>query len=70
MATKGKNKRRQLEIFDTIHNVNLSVDSQEEIDFINWCCEATNLSIINDFKYQPDSFKLFDDVKYFDINNK
>lgn len=49
MATVGKNKRRQLTVFDDIHNVELSVDSTEEIDFVNWCCEATSLSVINDF---------------------
>ena len=49
MAEQGKNKRRQLEVEDTIHNKVLSVDSQEEIDFTNWLCEAIELSIISDF---------------------
>lgn len=70
MANKGKNKRRQLEVYDEIHNQNLSVDSQEEIDFINWCSDAVNLSVINDFQYQPDSFRLFESVQYKDIYGK
>lgn len=36
----GKNKRRQLEAYDSLHSVMLSVDSQEEVDFVNWLCEA------------------------------
>lgn len=40
MATQGKNKRRQLTVYDDVHDIELSVDSTEEIDFINWCCEA------------------------------
>ena len=66
----GKNKRRQLLVEDTVHNKQLSVDSVEEVDTVNWLCEATQLSIINDFTYQPASFHLFDAVKYQDINNK
>ena len=70
MAEKGKNKRRQLTAYDYIHNKELSVDSAEEVDTLNWLCEAKTLSIINDFEYQPESFKLFDDVKYQDATNK
>ena len=37
----GKNKRRQLLVEDTVHNKQLSVDSVEEVDTVNWLCEAT-----------------------------
>jgi len=70
MADKGKNKRRQLETFDAVHRVMLSVDSQEEVDFKSWCEEAVGLSVLNDFKYQPESFVLFDPVKYVDVEGK
>lgn len=66
----GKNKRRQLEAFDSVHKVTISADSNEEIDTLNWLCEAYDLSIINDFQYQPPSFNLFDDVKYIDVYGK
>ena len=70
MAEQGKNKRRQLTVVDDVHNVELSVDSPEEIDFVNWCCEAVQLSIINDFEYQPASYELADPVQYIDVNGK
>ena len=66
----GKNTRRKFIVNDTIHNVSLSVDSIEEQDFVNWVCEACDLSIIQDFQYQPEPFKLFNAVYYTDINNK
>lgn len=66
----GKNKRSQLTFDDKIHNVTLSVDSQEEIDTLNWLSEAYALSVINDFEYQPKSFLLFDQQKYVDIDGK
>ena len=47
----GKNKRRQLLVEDTAHDVVLSVDSQEEVDTVNWLCEAKALSVISDFSY-------------------
>ena len=67
---QGKNKRRQFIFNDTIHNVKLSCDSQEEIDFLNYCVESCNLGIFNDFEYQPQSFILSDAVKFKDTNNK
>lgn len=70
MQQTGKNKRRQFEVYDIIHNVNLSVDSQEEVDFIEWCNEATKLSIINDYFYQPESYQLAESVKYKNVFNK
>ena len=70
MAQQGKNKRRQLIANDTIHNIVLSVDSQEEIDTLSWLTECKQLGIINDFSYQPDAFTLSDPVKYQDVNNK
>ena len=47
----GKNKRRQLECYDTFHEKQLSCDSAEEVDFVAWCCEAAKLGIIKDFSY-------------------
>lgn len=70
MADRGKNTRRQLEIEDTVHGKTLSVDSVEECDFINWLCEAHDLSVIGDFQYQPPSFSLFENTKYVDVNGK
>ena len=68
--TSGKNKRRQLEAYDSLHSVMLSVDSQEEVDVLNWLCEAAQLSAISDFEYQPSSFQLFDAVRYEDVDGK
>jgi len=42
----GKNKRKQLTVDDTVHGVQLSVDSTEEVDFVNWACEACQLSVL------------------------
>ena len=70
MVTSGKNKRRQIEAFDEIHNIVLSVDSNEECDCLEWLTECYRAGIINSFTYQPDSFVLFDPVKYKDITNK
>ena len=67
---QGKNKRRQFIFNDTVHNISLSCDSQEEIDFLNYCIESYNLGIFNDFEYQPQSFILSENVKFKDINNK
>lgn len=36
----GNNKRRTFKQHDYFHNVDLEVDSLEECDFIEWCCEA------------------------------
>lgn len=70
MSSNGKNKRRQITCYDDIHRQELSVDSQEEVDTLAWLSEATKLSVINDFSYQPPSFHLFDSVKYQDIDGK
>lgn len=70
MTSKGKNKRKQLEYFDKIHNQSLSVDSIEEIDFLKWLDEAKRLSIINDYLYQPQSFELYKSETYIDVNGK
>lgn len=59
---QGKNKRKQLTVSDTVHGVTLSVDSTEEVDFVNWACEACQLSILHDFQYQPPPFSLFEAV--------
>lgn len=42
----------------------------EEIDTLNWLCEAHSLGVINDFTYQPEPFNLFDSVKYEDVDCK
>jgi len=70
MKTIGKNKRRQIEIEDRIHDVILSVDSQEECDTLEWLSECVELSVINDFIYQPEPFLLSEPVKYIDASNK
>lgn len=70
MAEQGKNRRRQLEAEDTVHGATLSVDSQEEVDFVNWLCEAHSLSAVGDFQYQPPSFELFGNTKYVDVYGK
>ena len=70
MADAGKNRRRQLEAWDSVHGRTLSVDSKEEQDFINWLCEANSLSVIGDFQYQPPSFGLFGNTKYVDVDGK
>lgn len=70
MANSGKNKRRSFEVEDKLHNVVLSVDSEEEVQLVQWINEAKDLSVINDFIYQPESYTLFDSVKYTDIDGK
>lgn len=70
MENAGKNRRRQLDAWDSAHGRALSVDSVEESDFINWLCEAKSLSVINDFQYQPPSFRLFDNEKYQDVDGR
>lgn len=47
----GKNKRRQFVGKDIVHNVDLYMDSVEELDFLEWCIEAVSLGIISDFEY-------------------
>lgn len=66
----GKNKRRQLEFFDLFHNKQLLVDSNEEIDTLEWLIEARSNNIIIDFEYQPKAFILFDAVKFNTVENK
>lgn len=66
----GKNKRRQLDFFDSVHGVNLKCDSQEEIDFLEWLIEAKSKSLIDDFRYQPESFLLSDKVDYINLKGK
>ena len=70
MQTTGKNKRRQLTVQDSHHNLELTVDSAEEIDFVRWCCEAVKLGRILDFEYQPESFVLFNQVSFEDVAGK
>ena len=60
----GKNKRRQLELHDPVHNVDLLVDSMEEVEFAQWLFEAHSLGIVVDFTYQPESFPLTGKVDY------
>jgi len=70
MADSGKNGRRQLEAYDSLHGRTLSVDSREEVDAINWLCEAAELSAVRDFEYQPRSFELFAGADYVDADGK
>ena len=66
----GKNSRRQFPYRDSFHNVDLQMDSIEECDFIEWCIEAAQLGLIQDFAYQPPSIKLFDAVDYIAFDGK
>lgn len=66
----GKNKRKQIKHRDSFHNVDLNMDSTEECDIIEWCIEAAQLGIIQDFEYQPKSIKLFDSVEYVTFDGK
>ena len=66
----GKNSRRQFPYRDSFHNVDLQMDSIEECDFIEWCIEAAQLNLIQDFEYQPPSIKLFDAVDYTSLDGK
>lgn len=69
----GKNKRRQLELHDPVHNADLLVDSMEEVEFLQWLFEAHSLGIVTDFTYQPESFFLTSKVDYtpmFPVNEK
>ena len=66
----GKNKRKHIAAFDNVHKVQLQLDSIEERDFLFWCCEAVELSIISDFEYQPKTFILSDAVKIQTCNNR
>lgn len=38
----------------------INFDSNEQIDFYKWLIQAKNNSIVEDFVYQPQAFKLFD----------
>lgn len=66
----GKNKRRTIPAHDSVHNVDLELDSTEEYDFLQFCVEAYNLKILDEFQYQPRSFKLFDSINYQTIDGK
>lgn len=66
----GKNKRRQIECYDSFHEVPLNCDSAEEVDFVEWCSEAAKLNVIQDFIYQPEPILLFDAVSYLDFQRK
>lgn len=66
----GKNKRKQIPCFDAFHDVEVQCDSTEECDFIAWCSEMAQLKLIQDYVYQPSSFKLSDSIKYTTINKK
>ena len=70
MANQGKNKRRQLEVLDETHQVKLSVDSQEECDMVHWLDEAIQLSVINNYEYQPAPYILADSIRYVDVEGK
>lgn len=45
----GKNKRRTIETTDYVHNIVIEADSDEEIDTLEWLCEAYKYGIILDF---------------------
>ena len=66
----GKNTRRQFQHHDDFHDIDVSVDSYEEYDFMNWCSEAAQLGIIIDFEYQPKSFILSEPIFYTNTDGK
>lgn len=66
----GKNRRRTLQAYDSVHNVTVDADSEEECDFFEWLCEAYTLGIIQDFQYQPREFQLSDNINYNNIDGK
>ena len=66
----GKNKRKQIDYFDSFHNIKLQLDSMEEVDTLDWLLEAQKLGLIVDWEYQPDSIGLFQSVNYINVDNK
>lgn len=66
----GKNKRQTIQCFDSIHNIQLEMDSIEEVEFLKWLIRAVELKIVTDFEYQPKSFILSNTVKYKDQKGK
>lgn len=70
MGLIGKNKRKQFQVFDLVHNVTLTVDSQEELEFTKWLCVAKSLNLIKDFRYQPEPYLLSDPIYYETIGPK
>ena len=64
----GKNLRSKFQVFDSVHNKTLDVDSQEEVEFTKWLCRANELGIMTDFEYQPKSFILSEKAHY--VNSK
>lgn len=66
----SKNKRRQLQYYDSYHNIIVMLDSCEEQDVYAWCIEAVGKNILKDFRYQPDSFKLSDSISYLTVDGK
>lgn len=66
----GKNKRRTIEATDYVHNVVIEADSDEEVDTLEWLCEAYKHGIILDFQYQPRSFQLSESISYNTVDGK
>lgn len=58
----GKNKRRQIVYRDSFHGVDVNCDSLEECDVIDWCSEAAQLGVLEDFQYQPPSIQLSESI--------
>lgn len=66
----GRNKRRTILANDYVHNLTIEADSDEEIDTLEWLCEAYNKGLILDFQYQPRSFQLSESISYNTIDGK
>lgn len=62
----GKNKRKQLECLDTRTNEVILVDSIEEVLTYKWLVKAYEMGIVKSFVYQPITFEITKQVKYFD----
>lgn len=66
----GRNKRRTILAHDSIHGLDLEMDSIEECDFLQWLCEAYVLGIISGFQYQSRTFQLFESKNYLTVEGK
>lgn len=66
----GRNKRRTLHAYDSVHEVDLEMDSVEEVDFLQFCIEACRLAVLEDFQYQSRTFQLSGPITYQTVDGK
>ena len=60
----GRNKNSNFEVFDTLSNQIVSVDSNEEVLVYKWILHAHEMGIVKSFVYQPITFTLSEKVTY------